>query len=348
MTTVRVLISILIVAAATALFYVLLHQVAGLWLDLALRPEVRSALQQSLEDQKRLHQLDRGNGDLYRRRFETARTLLTRLEVIRMNREEVLRRFELALTGMFALSLAMAALVWTVWQRRNEERKRLEYVQRLRSWQEASRRHAHEIRTPLTAARFEVERLAALARSGSHHDELIRACESVVEEFDKLSRFTREFSSFGALGQPVLQRVAVEQAIAEFCEVFASAWPNLSLRCPSRRAETIVLADRDLLRQVFVNLCTNSARATEGSGNVSFRVEPAGDQVYIDVGDSGRGIAESVRARIFEPYVTTRNVGEGMGLGLAISRKILIDHGGDLSLLSTSPEGTTFRLTLPR
>jgi len=70
--------------------------------------------------------------------------------------------------------------------------------------------------------------------------------------------------------------------------------------------------------------------------------------VLIDVSDSGGGIPPSIQLRIFEPYVTTRRIGDGLALGLAISRKILLDHGGDLTLLSSSPAGSTFRLSLVR
>ncbi len=69
--------------------------------------------------------------------------------------------------------------------------------------------------------------------------------------------------------------------------------------------------------------------------------------IQIDVKDDGPGVDESIRSRLFEPYVTTRSVGEGMGLGLAISKKILLDHGGDLELLDSSGNGAAFRLTLP-
>ena len=122
---------------------------------------------------------------------------------------------------------------------------------------------------------------------------------------------------------------------------FASAWPTLALRF-TRGANVVVMADRDQLRQVLANLCTNSANA--GAASVSFAVNgPA-----VDVTDDGSGIPESIRPRIFDPYITTRRVGEGMGLGLAISRKILLDHGGDLALVETTERGTTFRLTLVR
>jgi C4-dicarboxylate-specific signal transduction histidine kinase len=66
----------------------------------------------------------------------------------------------------------------------------------------------------------------------------------------------------------------------------------------------------------------------------------------LDVSDDGPGIAREIRPRLFEPYITTRPIGEGMGLGLAISKKILLDHGGDLELVPAA-RGAAFRLTLP-
>jgi C4-dicarboxylate-specific signal transduction histidine kinase len=107
-----------------------------------------------------------------------------------------------------------------------------------------------------------------------------------------------------------------------------------------------------MLRQVLVNLCDNSSlaiRASEESrGVVTLRAGEAGRNVFLDVTDDGPGVPAEIRSRVFEPYVTTRKVGEGMGLGLAISKKILLDHGGDLELLASSGAGTTFRLTFPR
>jgi signal transduction histidine kinase len=338
---------LLSVAVATLLFHFILHAVAGVWLDVMLRPEVRNVIEQSLSDQKTLHGLDPANASQYRRRFEERQRLLNRIEVVTMSRERLLRRFELALSGTFAVALFAATFLWTMRQRRDEERRRREYLDRLSAWQEASRRHAHEIKTPLTAARMEVDRLVSLTQSGAPPGEVQRAVESVDEEFDRLVRFTKEFSSFAALGQPLLRAEDAGQMLRDFCGMFANAWPNLTLRAVSS-GRVLVQADRDLLRQVLVNLVTNSAYAIEGHGTVTFTATRAGERVLIDVTDSGSGIPLSVQPRVFEPYVTTRKIGAGMGLGLAISRKILLDHGGDLTLVSSSPAGTTFRLTLVR
>lgn len=330
------------VAAATALFWLLLHQISSVWLDVALRPEVRQALERTLEDQKQLRRLDPAQREVYRRRFDETRRLLNRIEVLRMNRENMLHRFELALVITFGVLSAIAAIALWLRYRRAQERERIEYLDRVTSLQETARRHAHEIKGPLTAARLELERFADLARSGAPDEELAHAQESMAEELDRLARFTRDFSTFGGLGKPVLRRESLGQVIEEFCATFANAWP--SLRLEENGADAIVCIDRDMLRQVLVNLCSNSARAVNGDGRMSFAIVRSGPRVMLDVRDNGSGIPESLRARVFDPYVTTRKIGEGMGLGLSISRKVMLDHGGDLVLLETSEKGTAFRL----
>ncbi|HEX3070589.1 MAG TPA: HAMP domain-containing sensor histidine kinase [Thermoanaerobaculia bacterium] len=336
------------VALATLLFHAVAHQVSSVFLNAILRPDLREVIERSLLDQKTLRGLDPANEKRYRRRFDDTQRLLNRIDVVAMNREQVIRRFELILSGTFGAILFLSTLLWTIRQRRNEERRRGEYLARLTSWQEASRRHAHEIKTPLTAARMEVDRLVTLTADGAAVSEVRRAAESVYEELDRIARFTKEFSSFATIGQPLLRPEALDRLLTQFCEMFAGAWPSLTLRVVAPEGPILVNADRDLLRQVLVNLCTNSAHATGGHGSVTFAITRAGERIYADVIDSGCGIAPALQPRIFEPYVTTREIGSGMGLGLPISRKILLDHGGDLTLLSSSPAGSTFRLTFVR
>jgi len=327
------------VAAMTAMFWVVLHQISSVWLDVALRPEVRDALTQSMEDQKKLRRLDPQRADDYRRRFEATQTLLNRIEVIRMNREAMLQRFELALLAVFAITGSLAGAILWVRYRRAQERSRLEYLDRVSALQESARRHAHEIKGPLTAARLELDRFTDLARGGAAGEELTRAQESVSEELERLARFTREFSSFAGLARPVLRRESLGQLVEEFCSTFAGAWQGMELY--DGGSDAVVCADRDMVRQVLVNLCSNSAKA--GAHRVAFSIM-RGARVTLDARDDGGGIPRSLRARVFDPYVTTRKIGEGMGLGLSISRKVMLDHGGDLVLVASTDKGTTFRL----
>lgn len=334
------LIPALAVVAAMIVFWAGIHQVAGLWLDVALRPEVSAALEQSMEDQRRLRELDPAREREYRQRFEEARAMLNRIEVIRLNRAAVVRRYELLLVAAFGLLALTLAIALALRQRRARARERSDYLNRVAALQETARRHAHEIKGPLTAARLELERFADLARSGAVASELGRAQESIIEELERLARYTREVSSFAGLGEPVLRRESLGEIAEEFRRTFAGAWPGVELR--DGDGDAFACVDRDMVRQVLVNLCTNAAHA--GASVVTLAAGRAFGLPAIVVSDDGSGIAASVRPRVFDPYVTTRGVGEGMGLGLSISRKVMLGHGGDLQLVETSTAGTTFRL----
>lgn len=108
------------------------------------------------------------------------------------------------------------------------------------------------------------------------------------------------------------------------------------------------------LNQVFLNLIVNAAHAiddvvsgTGGKGRIRVRTRREDDNAPIDISDTGCGIPEAIRHRIYEPFFTTKPVGKGSGQGLAIARSIVVDrHGGSLTYL-TSSEGTTFTIRLP-
>ncbi len=244
----------------------------------------------------------------------------------------------------------IARMVEETSRRMARDHRRLAALQNLSAWQEAARRHAHEMRTPLTGARLELTRLATLIAddpSGRRH-EIEQAARSAGQEIERLGTFAQQFTSFARLPSPELRRQDVGALLAEFASTFDSAWPGLELVLVPAEGPCEAAVDRDMLRQVLVNLCDNAAQAAAGDGGrVEISLAGEGESVAVRVADDGPGIPDPVRTRLFEPYTTTRSVGEGMGLGLAISRKILLDHGGDLELEATSEAGTTFRLTLP-
>jgi two-component system, NtrC family, nitrogen regulation sensor histidine kinase NtrY len=243
----------------------------------------------------------------------------------------------------------IAAMVEETSRAMARDRRRLASLENLSAWQEAARRHAHEMRTPLTAARLELVRLRGeLAKEGSEASAAVRAADSVLQDLDRLGRFTQGFASFARLPRPRPVRQDLTGLVAEFVEVFGTAWPGLELRFAHEESCDIAI-DREMLRQVLVNLCDNSALALGGRpGSIVFSLVESPAAVCLEVTDDGPGVPPEVRPRLFEPYTTTRGIGEGMGLGLAISRKILLDHGGDLELAATVPGGTTFRLVFPR
>ncbi|MEA2560045.1 MAG: two-component system, NtrC family, nitrogen regulation sensor histidine kinase NtrY [Acidobacteriota bacterium] len=372
------------VLAAAAVLFLFERQLSTAWFRLGLQPEVISALEGSQEDRRQLARLDPQRETEYRGRFEEDQALLNRLRILEHNRKEILRRYEMILLMVVGGVLAAAGGAHLVHQGRRErridrlrealvqlsagqenvdigdrgkdtigriaamieetsrvmarDRRRLAALQNLSMWQETARRHAHEMKTPLTAARLELTRLREMVSGESK-----QAVDSLGEELDRLGRFTREFTSFARLPKPRLEVHDLGAVVSEFASTFDLAWPSLALRV-SAPGQFLATVDRELLRQTLVNLCDNSAHAQ--ARTVTFQVGRNGTGIYVEVADDGPGIAPEIRGRVFEPYVTTRKVGEGMGLGLAISKKILLDHGGDLELVETSAAGTKFRITL--
>ncbi|HVR09314.1 MAG TPA: ATP-binding protein [Thermoanaerobaculia bacterium] len=370
-----------LLTAAGLLFEVCARQLSGAWFTFGIHPQVMRQLETSLADQKRLAALDPHGAAGYRRRFAALETLLGRLRILEYNRDEVTGRYRGALLAVFAaLALGGGALSLAAKARQlrrldrlhaalERDRRRLASLENLSAWQEAARRHAHEIRTPLTAARLDLARLHRLLGAGTAaigaeagpgpgsgpggNRAAERAlAESVLEDLDRLGRFTHAFTSFARLPSPLLERHDLAAFLAEFVAHFGGAWPNLALALEGDRPPRLVACfDRDMLRQVLVNLCDNSSLALAAepgrAGSVRFALGRQDGWVTLDAADDGPGIPREVQPRLFEPYVTTRRVGEGMGLGLAISRKILLDHGGDLELLHSSAAGSAFRLLLP-
>ncbi len=240
------------------------------------------------------------------------------------------------------------------------DRQRLAALDNLSAWQESARRHAHEMRTPLTGARLELSRLDSLLDRErlTHPGEVREATRGVLQELERLGRFTQEFTSFARVPRPELEVRDLAALVADFVTTYQAAWPNLTLdiskpppgsgQVPGRRCFEALL-DRDMIRRVLVNLCDNSSLALgDAQGRVTLRLAASSENVVLEVADDGPGIDDAVRPRLFEPYTTTRRIGQGMGLGLAISKKILLDLGGDLELAESSPEGATFRLTFHR
>ena len=263
----------------------------------------------------------------------------------------------------------IARMIEETSRRMARDQRRLRSLENLSAWQEAARRHAHEMRTPLTGARLELERAESLLEGerqvahagelpGETVEEVRRGLRGARQELERLARFTRAFTSFAKLPAPQRVELDLEAFCREFAATFAAAWPNLRIGCAARPEEGLpaVRADRDMLRQVLVNLCDNASLAIgEAGGEVLLRISCRGTYLRLDVADDGPGVAAEIRGRIFEPYTTTRKIGEGMGLGLAICRKILLDHGGDLELVAAAeqtegrenPKGAIFRLSLP-
>lgn len=200
---------------------------------------------------------------------------------------------------------------------------------------------AHEIRNPLGVIRGAVDLVRA--RSGAALGARDReALEDVLGEVERLRRLTQDFLDLAREPAVAPAPVDLSELVAEAGRALASAHPGvaLSVAVPPLQVE----ADPGRIRQVLSNLLENAALA--GAGSISVSAAPAGGAVRVEVRDDGPGVDPAVRGQLFEPFVSGR--ARGAGLGLAISRRIAERHGGALELADPGPPGAAFALTLPR
>jgi signal transduction histidine kinase len=101
------------------------------------------------------------------------------------------------------------------------------------------------------------------------------------------------------------------------------------------------------LNQVFMNLLINAAHAIENEGTITLRTGTENDCAWVEISDTGKGIAAEHQSKIFDPFFTTKPVGKGTGLGLSVSYTIIKKHQGEIQLTSQLGQGTTFRIILP-
>ncbi|HXT60726.1 MAG TPA: ATP-binding protein [Pirellulales bacterium] len=204
---------------------------------------------------------------------------------------------------------------------------------------------AHEVRNPLAAIRSTVQlwqRLPETARTPASLD-------AVIQAVDRLNGTVSQLLLFSRVDQSQREPVDVNQLWRETLELIAAQAAEQRVECVSDLAADLplVAGSASALRQVFLNLATNALQAMPEGGRLQIRTacDARGGEVEIQVSDSGPGISAEHQRHLFEPFFTTRP--DGTGLGLAMCREILVQHGGQIEYLAAAGPGAAFRLRLP-
>jgi nitrogen fixation/metabolism regulation signal transduction histidine kinase len=220
-------------------------------------------------------------------------------------------------------------------------RERLIQLTQAASWRGLARKMAHELKNSLTPIRLTVEEM--LARAGVADREFAEeATRIVVGEVEGLERRLRAFSEFAAEPEPRMESVDVRAVAEERIRLLEPQFPDL--RFVAEGPNERVTADRDLLGGALTNLLKNAAEATPAGGTVWCRVSAGGGRVTVEVEDGGSGVAPEQRATLFEPVISRKK--GGMGLGLSIARRNALLSGGELQLAAGRGPGACFRLAL--
>ncbi|RMF74979.1 MAG: HAMP domain-containing protein, partial [Acidobacteria bacterium] len=222
--------------------------------------------------------------------------------------------------------------------------------ERLMAWASMARRIAHEIKNPLTPISLIVEHVRELARRGDPQlpGALSRLLDTISEQVRVLRETSREFSDYARLLVAHPEPVDLERAVRDWVEPYRIASPEgVALEVVVDGPLPEIEVDPRLLRRAVVNLVDNALAAVGERGRVTVRLghDPERDEVVLAVEDDGPGIDAELARRLFEPDVTTRETGSG--LGLPIARQSVEAQGGTVELDETHRPGARFVIRLP-
>jgi two-component system, sporulation sensor kinase E len=203
---------------------------------------------------------------------------------------------------------------------------------------------AHEVRNPLGIIRASVQLMEDAECS---RERVTGAAEVIKQEIDRLDRVIKALLDFGRPAAPTMRPVAVAQVledVALFSRTFAS---RAHVKVIEHYVPDVpeVMADPEQLKQVFVNLISNAVQAMSGGGTLTIDTGYEDGFVFVRFTDTGPGIPEGVLGKIFDPFVSTRD--DGTGLGLTIVHRIVDDHDGHIEVASEPDVGTAFTIWLP-
>jgi two-component system, NtrC family, nitrogen regulation sensor histidine kinase NtrY len=256
-----------------------------------------------------------------------------------------------------ALSRAFNRMVGEV----QESRARIEFLQRMGTWQEMARRLAHEIKNPLTPIQLAVQECHRRyeGENKAFRKLLDTTVEIVEEEVGTLRRLVTEFSDFarmpradlvhGDLGDFLREQRTRLTMLEGDEEPAAGALAGVSVEWSVPERALPAAFDPIMLHRVLVNVVGNAAQAIQGGKGEGGRVRVSAEErpgvVEVDVDDDGPGVPSERREQIFDPYFTTKS--EGTGLGLAIVKKVVMEHGGSIEALASPLGGARMRIRLP-
>jgi len=250
----------------------------------------------------------------------------------------------LTVTAVLAFLAVMGALLLGIHRSLERARADLARQEQLAAMGRMTAGIAHEIRNPLGIIRGSAQHLQRILRDHGIQDEV---AAFIPEEVDRLDRILSGYLAFGRDDNVPFTSLPLHQLVARtaglLTDEFAAQDVVLELAPP---AEVTVMGDAPRLQQVMLNLLLNARDAAPAGSTVTVAVSCVQDQATVTVADQGPGLSDEAASRAFEPFWTTHD--KGSGLGLAVSRRIARQHGGELDLVNRADgPGCAATLTLP-
>ncbi len=225
----------------------------------------------------------------------------------------------------------------------------LEKAQRMAAWREVARRIAHEVKNPLTPIQLSAQRLRKkyLGRLDREEEVFDLCTTTIIKQVDELKKLVSEFSSFARM--PTIQKTmsSLANMTREVLSLYQEAHKQIAFHFQESKAVPDFYFDLTQIKRVLVNLLDNAVAVLPQGGVVDVEVSCDTEQklAYFEVRDSGPGVRDEDKIRLFEPYFSTKKT--GTGLGLAIASTIVTDHGGSIRIKDNEPSGARFIVELP-
>ncbi len=216
-------------------------------------------------------------------------------------------------------------------------------AQRTSAWAGVARRIAHEIKNPLTPIQLSAERIRRKFGKVITEDRPIfdQCTDTIIRQVDDIRRMVDEFSKFARMPKPVIEGEDVADTVRQTVFLMRVGYPDIDIDVDIKQEPMHAKFDRRLISQGLTNIIKNATEAIAAvppgeiqRGHIDVIAARENDDIVIDILDNGIGLPKESRARLLEPYVTTRE--KGTGLGLAIVGRVLEDHGGRIELNDAS------------
>lgn len=216
-------------------------------------------------------------------------------------------------------------------------------AQRTSAWADVARRIAHEIKNPLTPIQLSAERIRRKFGKVIVEDRPIfdQCTDTIIRQVDDIRRMVDEFSKFARMPKPVIEGEDVADTVRQTVFLMRVGHPDVDIQVDIKQEPMHAKFDRRLISQGLTNIIKNATEAIGAvpageieRGHIDVIAARENDDILIDIVDNGIGLPKESRARLLEPYVTTRE--KGTGLGLAIVGRVLEDHGGRIELNDAS------------
>ena len=214
------------------------------------------------------------------------------------------------------------------------------------AWREMAKQVAHEIKNPLTPMKLRIQYLqrAMDDKDPDWEDKFQNTAVSLINQIDTLTNIANEFSNFAQMPKAKEQNIELSAVIEDAIQIF-SLESDVEMTFTTQTEHTNITADKDQILRVFNNLLKNAIQAipVDRKGEISIYLKEYNGMVKVEIQDNGSGVPEEIQENIFIPNFTTKS--KGMGLGLAMVKNIIENHGGEIWFKTKKDEGTTFYLT---